>query len=878
MSRTSKKLTSFIVTRYTRYLLAAWTTLILASAAWNIYENHRHTLNRAIIEAETYFDLNLAYRTWNSQAGGLYAPIDKVVPNPYLLVSDREITTTKGKDLTLVNPAYMTRMVFDAVKNKSEMPVICKLTSLQNLNPGNIPDDWEKKALFSFEQGAKRVSELTTVRNMPYLRIIKPFYTEESCLKCHAEQGYKIGDIRGGLSIAIPYMPYQDIEMKERGIIVFTHLLLWMIGSMGLVLFSRSREKQQKQILESEWMFRTISEFAYDWEYWLSEDSNMVFTSPSCKDITGYTQAEFMDNPDLLMRLIHPDDRDLWTSHIDDFKSARHDEKFFRIVAKDGQTKWISHFCGPIYRNDKFLGRRASNRDVTRQMLAEEKLKESERRLAKAQQIAHIGSWEWDIEVNKTYWSDEANRILDLKRLQSGDVYDVFLNTVHPDDKESLQRAIREASYGKQPLRIDYRILLPEGLVRNVRCQSEVEYDNGSLTRMFGTVQDITDIKRLEEQLRQAQKMEAIGTLAGGIAHDFNNILTAIMGYANLLEMNMRGDDPLRMHVEQILKASVRASDLTNSLLTFSRKQVMNPKPVNLNEIINKVDKFLTRLIGEDIEFKTSLTEKELIVMADSGQIEQVLMNLATNARDAMHSGGRLTISSELVELDEKYMQLHGNGLPGRYAVVSATDTGSGMDEETKKRIFEPFFTTKEKGRGTGLGLAIVYGIIKQHNGHIEVYSEPGHGTIFRIYLPLIEATVEEEQETEIAYPEGGTETILVAEDDREISKITNIVLRDFGYKVILAEDGEDAINKYIENKEDIQLVILDMIMPKKSGKEAYEAIRKINPDIKVLFFSGYSADIIQREGILTEKLEFIMKPVTPKDLLRKVRDILDKK
>jgi len=410
-----------------------------------------------------------------------------------------------------------------------------------------------------------------------------------------------------------------------------------------------------------------------------------------------------------------------------------------------------------------------------------------------------------------------------------------------------------------------------------------VRGSDGRVEGLILALLDVTDRKRAEDesavlkaQLGQAQKMEAIGRLAGSIAHDFNNILTAIIGYGNLLKTNMSKEDPLMAYVQQILFSSERAANLTQQLLAFSRRQIINPKPVNLNEIIKGIERLLLRLIGEDINLKTILTDKDLTVMADSGQIEQVLMNLATNARDAMPHGGLLTIETELVELDEQYIKTHAVEAPGMYARISVTDTGIGMDEKTRERIFEPFFTTKEMGRGTGLGLAIVYGIIKQHNGYINVYSEPGKGTTFRIYIPLIKPEFKEVESMVLSAPKGGTETILIAEDDTEVRRITKEVLENFGYKVIEAVNGVDAINKFIENKDRIRLLLFDLIMPKKNGREAYEEIRKIMPDIKVLFTSGYPADIIHEKGVLEEGINFISKPVSPDDLLRKVREVLD--
>ncbi|MDD2337551.1 MAG: response regulator [Geobacteraceae bacterium] len=381
---------------------------------------------------------------------------------------------------------------------------------------------------------------------------------------------------------------------------------------------------------------------------------------------------------------------------------------------------------------------------------------------------------------------------------------------------------------------------------------------------------------RLQEQLRQSQKMEAIGLLAGGIAHDFNNLLMAIISYGGILQMKMTEGDPLRPNVDKLLAVVDRAAGLTQSLLAFSRKQLIDLRPCNLNDIIRKVEKLLGRIIGEDIEIRTTFREDPLTVTADSGQIEQVLVNLATNARDAMPNGGLLSIVSEITEIDSYFIKAHGYGEPGRYALCLVTDSGAGMDATTTKRIFEPFFTTKELGKGTGLGLAVVYGIVKQHDGYINAYSEPGIGTTFRVYLPLFQGG--ERADTEpapLSLLVGGTETILLAEDEAELRKLLMTVLTEFGYTVIEAEDGEDAVCQFTENRERIQLLLLDLIMPKKSGKDACDEIRKMASDVRTIFISGYPPDVIQGKGLLEEGCDLVMKPVTPQNLLRKIREVL---
>lgn len=400
---------------------------------------------------------------------------------------------------------------------------------------------------------------------------------------------------------------------------------------------------------------------------------------------------------------------------------------------------------------------------------------------------------------------------------------------------------------------------------------------SGCLTRIVHTIRDITEQRKLEEQLRHSQKMESVGTLAGGVAHDFNNILTAIIGYGSLTHMKMAADDPLRHNIESMLEAADRAAQLTKELLLFSRKHAIDKKSVDLNAVVARVEKFLIKVIGEDIEYKTVLKEAPLTVLADQYQLEQVLMNLVTNARDSMPQGGILTVTTATVSLDREFITSHGYGKPGAYAQIAVTDTGTGMNGATQLRIFEPFFTTKEVGKGTGLGLAVTYGIVKQHDGYITVYSEPGSGTTFRIYLPIISA---EEQETSLAelaeVAIGGTETILLAEDDKAVRELTNSVLAEHGYTVIMALDGVDAVTKFEENSQAIDLLLLDINMPRMNGKDAFDVIQKIRPGIKAIFSSGYASETIRQKVSLADSIRLISKPISPKELLKEVRKMLD--
>jgi PAS domain S-box-containing protein len=466
---------------------------------------------------------------------------------------------------------------------------------------------------------------------------------------------------------------------------------------------------------------------------------------------------------------------------------------------------------------------------------------------------------------------------LQVKDIIGKHCYEVSHKRNTPCYEAGEECAVRHAFETEEPYILNYTRFKKEGdPIYLVSKSFPVKNSSGKVISVIEFKHDITEKKKLEEQLRQSQKMEAMGQLAGGIVHDFNNILTAIVGYGNLLQINMKQDNSLSAYVDIILSSADKATLLTQGLLSFSRKQIINPKPVNLNEIVINVVKLLLRLIGEDVKLKTILSYENMQIVVDSGQIGQVLMNLATNARDAMPDGGLLIIETGLVELVEEFVKTFGYGKAGKYALISITDSGVGMDRKTCEKIFEPFFTTKEPGKGTGLGLSIVYGIIKQHNGFIDVCSEQFKGTTFNIYLPVSKAHVKEVNCMAPSAPQGGHEVVLVIEDDDSLRKLYKTVLDNFGYTVIEAFNGEDALKKFKVNKDRIQLCILDVIMPMKSGREVYEAVKKMKPDIKIIFASGYPEDVIEKKGIQASGAHFIQKPATPYDFLKKVREVLD--
>ena len=450
----------------------------------------------------------------------------------------------------------------------------------------------------------------------------------------------------------------------------------------------------------------------------------------------------------------------------------------------------------------------------------------------------------------------------------------------HPEDRVSFKNAIESGKvvgYEHELLRKDGATIWVSTNARAVRSlDGTVLYYEGTSVNNTEQRQAEQEKEKLQLQLRQSQKMEAVGQLSGGIAHDFNNILTVIIGYGSLLKLKLDEDDPLMFYVSQILASSERAASLIQSLLTFSRKHVMELKPHDINKIIRGAETLLRRLLAEDIELSVKLSDRAVTVMADGSQIEQVLLNLCTNARDAMPTGGQLKIEIEEADLGNELVRAHGFSKLERFVLVQVTDTGVGMNEMTREKIFEPFFTTKEAGKGTGLGLSIVYGIVKQHNGHIAVSSEAGKGTTFSIYLPAVDISKDDGRPSPRDI-KGGAETILIAEDNKEVRYLTREILVQAGYTVIEAWDGDDAVRKFMGHKDAIALLLLDVVMPGKNGSRVYAEIKEIKPGIKAIFMSGYTGDVVLQKGLPGEKVDLIPKPALPDQLLLKIREVLDR-
>lgn len=728
-----------------------WTVCIVASLVWNIQHIQEDTRNFAINEAKASFNKDQAFRMWATSHGGVYVPVDeKNQPNKWLSqLPERDVTTPSGRLLTLMNPSSMVRQLMEDFAN--QYGVKGHITSLNPLCPANKPDEWEAKALASFEHGGKEYFEFVDYTGEPHLRYMQPMVVKDGCLKCHAAQGYSKGDIRGGVGVSVPLAPFVEIEEEHVNALIMSHGIIWLLGLLGIVMGSHRIGRNMDRRMQAEYFIRDVLESVGEALIVISPDYTIVSANKEFCRQTGMPHDKIIG------------------------------EKCYRVT---------HHIDTPCPESGE------------------------------------------ECPIRDTFLSGESSSVV---------------HTHHDADGNPIYVEIR--AYPMKDAQ-------------------------GNVTSAIEVINDITDKRKFEEQLWQSQKMEAIGTLTGGIAHDFNNMLTTILGFSELLKDEMVDDDPRRGYVDMILSSGEKATLLTQGLLAFSRKQVIHTKVVDLCDVARKTMKMLARLIGEDIEISLDLPEDPLMVVADGVQIEQVLMNLATNARDSMTGGGKFIIHCESMNVDDDFATAHAFESAGQYALLSVTDSGKGMDEQTRQQIFEPFFTTKDIGKGTGLGMSVVYGIVKQHKGYITVYSELGKGTTFKIYLPVAVEGAQAEPELTSESVVGGSETIMIAEDDDAIRTLLRNVLQTKGYKTIEAEDGEEAIAKFIKHQDEVDLIVLDVVMPKKNGVDAFKKIRDVRPDIKAIFMSGYPPEAITDVDI-KEVHELIQKPISPRDLLKRIRELL---
>jgi two-component system, cell cycle sensor histidine kinase and response regulator CckA len=664
----------------------------------------------------------------------------------------------------------------------------------------------------------------------------------------------------------------------------FFNLQTEMIGLLGVVLlFDLYTIYQQlqihrirRQLLESQQVFRLISENAADMIAVVDVQGQRVYNSQSYEKILGYSPEDLQKSSSF--EQIHPDDRQrVHEASLEARRTGVGKTLEFRMRHKNGSWRALESTASVISSTGGVPDRLVIvSRDITDRKKAIEALRVSEASFRSLVEDAPYGIYQADDEGCFLRVNPALQRMLGYST--SDELLDVNLEKEifrRLDDFRTMQQTLYSFDEFKD-LEIEWR--KKDGTPITVRCTGRrVKEENGTSALHEVFAEDVTDKRILEGRLRMAGKMEAIGRLSGGVAHDFNNILGVMIGYSQLLKRKLTSEKELSEYAAEIEKAGQRAASLTRQLLAFSRQQILTPTVLDLNTLIADMEKMLPRLIGEDIAVRIALDKDLGTVKADQGQVEQVIMNLAVNARDAMPAGGTLCMETANKQLDELYCREHPGAKPGRYVMLSVSDSGVGMDKETITHIFEPFFTTKELGKGTGLGLATVYGIVKQSDGYIGVNSSPGEGTSFQIYLPRVDEPVAPTPAVVSLEPHAkGSETILLAEDSEALRKLAKSLLEGHGFHVLTASSGEEALERARQHPAPIDLLLTDVVMPGINGRVLAERLQGTRPTTKILYMSGYTDSFIAGHGVLDQKTNLLYKPFTEEQLIERVRKVLD--
>jgi two-component system, cell cycle sensor histidine kinase and response regulator CckA len=659
---------------------------------------------------------------------------------------------------------------------------------------------------------------------------------------------------------------------------ITSHALIFAGRSARIVLANdiTERKRAAEKLRHSEERYRDLVENARDMIYTYDLDGNFTSINKAVEVSTGYARREAprMNITQVLAPEYLEKARRMLTGRLAGNEEMVYD---LEIVAKDSRRIAVEVSSRLVYQDGVPCGVQGIARDITERKRFEEALqreKEYTEHIISAAPTLIVGIAP---DGTTTFINRAITRV--TGREPEEIVGQNWWRINYPGEEyRQVDQLFEEFNQGRGVVNYEMTLTTKSGAKRTISWNSVNRLgEHGEIIEIIGIGADVTDRRELEDQLRQSQKMEAFGQLAGGVAHDFNNLLTVINGYSALLARWHSPGEPTRVSVEEIRKAGERAASLTRQLLAFSRKQVLQPKVLNLNSVVADVGKMLRRLIGEDIDLLTVSEPSLGQIKADPGQIEQVILNLAVNARDAMPQGGQLTIETANVYLDDEYVRRHIFVQPGQYVMLAVSDTGCGMNAETRERMFEPFFTTKEHGKGTGLGLSTVYGIVKQSGGDIWVYSEVGRGTTIKVYLPRVAEAVgnDETRDTTAKLPQG-RETVLLAEDEEQVRRIARVILEMNGYRVLEASGGDEALSIYKQHEGQIDLVMTDVVMPQMSGRELAQILERLQPGIKVLYMSGYTDDAIVRHGLLDQEIAFLQKPFTPEALTCKVREVLD--
>jgi PAS domain S-box-containing protein len=652
----------------------------------------------------------------------------------------------------------------------------------------------------------------------------------------------------------------------------------------GIMMDISAQCEAEEALRATEARARTIVETAYEGIWLVDATGATTYANARMCEMLGYPADEMVGRTmfDFMAPAAAFEARTLFARRQRGI-SEMHEFTFRR---RDGSELFVLLSTSPFVGADgEFTGALAMATDITARRSVEQALRESEARfrhvVANAPGMVYQFVYRADGTKGYTFVSEGVRALFGVEPAAALEDSEALLRIVHPEDREALRLKARGVALESGDFRWEGRVVLASGEERLIEVAARDQRMADGSVVSDGLVVDVTERRQLEAQLRQSQKMEAVGRLAGGVAHDFNNLLTVIKASTTFLLEELDPADPRREDARHVADAADRAAGLTRQLLAFSRKQRLEPTVLHIDAVVENLRPLLARLIGEDVEVQVQLAASAGSVMADVGQLEQVLINLAINARDAMPDGGRLTIETLEVTIDERTALAYGRReqcavLAGSYVMLGVSDTGTGMSPEVRARIFEPFFTTKEVGKGTGLGLSTVYGIVQQSGGHVWVYSEPGHGTVFKLYFPRLEAAATASLKRTGESPAGGTETVLLVEDEESVRQLARRILERQGYRVLESRNGREALAQATAFGDQIHLILTDVVMPELSGRGLIERLTAVRPNAAVIYMSGYADDEVLRRGMLEPGSMFIQKPFNPSALLRLVREALD--
>jgi len=854
-------------------IACAWIAAIGLSYSWNWYQIGTSASMYAEAEARASYDKDLVYRRWSAIQGGVYIPpTEATPPNPYLShIPDRDLVTTGGKQLTLVNPAYMTRQVH--ALGQEQYGALGHITSLTPLNPNNIADPWETQALRFFEAGGKEVVSKETINGQLHLRFMRPLITEKPCLKCHAAQGYKEGEIRGGISVSVPFSPYAAVAEQQRKQLLLAHLLISCLGLLGLWKGNNLLRSSETALLQSEERLKSILDTALDGFCVLDMQGCFLEVSQTLCQILGYSAQELLTMRIADLEALETEDE--IRTRIKKIMARGEDRFESRLRCKDARR--IDVEVSVQIKPDANEQLVAFVRDITGRKLAENALLRKDALLRAMIRNLPFGFWARDASQRIIMQSDESVHLwgdltLDQNLEEQFDSH--TLEQWHANNRRVLAGEIVSE---------DCTLVIKGGEQRKFHNIVAPIREGEEILGILGINIDITERKQAEEerktlqtQLTQAQKMQAIGTLAGGIAHDFNNILGAVLGYAEMARDASPPGSGVARDLDKVLEAGHRAAALVRQILAFSRQAIAERILLEPAHLVKETIKLLRPTLPSTITIKQRFDPAVQPIFADPTQIHQIVMNLCTNAFHAMEqTGGTLEISLQGCELSQHDLQQYPGVQPGKFVMLSVSDTGPGIAPEIRDKIFDPYFTTKDVGKGTGMGLAIIHGIVTNAGGFVNYLSELGKGSTFQVFFPATDEKVAHNAQSAALTPVG-KERILLIDDENILAEMGQIMLERLGYEVTVCTNSLKALETFQSQPNRFDAVVTDQTMPGMTGLDLARRMLQIRPDLPIILCTGYSNLVNEEQAKLYGIKGFVMKPMTNKEIATLLRKVLD--